>query len=423
MPRLRGIEISVAVQPESLILPEFPHPEASPVCLKSPDKASPSLRASRSSAFDIESTHIPKINPKVSVYIPSIPGTRFWIRYSVQRALEPPGCFFFKLFMNGRNVANWGADPGVTSGIITRALHEPSDRWNFKQGGILLRRTGIESRFFFFALATETITIADDGGLIEVQVFRARSRRRRTPNLSKHRNQDQYGIKSPSGGLVDRPEDMVYYDWVLDDPTYSPFASFQFHYRSWTYLCELNLISYNANSSTQVEDVLQLLKSRDRGLQMLDNQGLDALQRGGNDTVSMFRSVSRQGMTGKTSLRAHALFHASALLPYIEEEDEDDLDVDEDVEYAKATKISIQFESMGETTSGGHRPLPNLPRTERSRVLMDTSTRHSQSYEADNKLLPSVSRGITETLTEGPRSSEVSDSSNAHRDSHSTFKT
>jgi hypothetical protein len=48
--------------------------------------------------------------------------------------------------------------------------------------------------------------------------------------------------RSPSGGLLENPEDTTYYDWNLSDPKDSPFASFRFHYRSWTNLRQLNLV-------------------------------------------------------------------------------------------------------------------------------------------------------------------------------------
>ena len=47
---------------------------------------------------------------------------------------------------------------------------------------------------------------------------------------------------SPSGGLVDNPQDTTFYDWLLKDPKDSPFAQFRFHYRSWTNLKQLNLV-------------------------------------------------------------------------------------------------------------------------------------------------------------------------------------
>ena len=54
---------------------------------------------------------------------------------------------------------------------------------------------GTEERPFYFAEEYEERSAADDGGLIEVQVFRARGRKRRLANPEDFRNQEQYGIR------------------------------------------------------------------------------------------------------------------------------------------------------------------------------------------------------------------------------------
>ncbi|KAJ4013874.1 hypothetical protein NW752_005586 [Fusarium irregulare] len=143
--------------------------------------------------------------------------------------------------MNGRNVANCGAESGVDgSGCMTHSLCIPSDRWKYKEDGILHTRDGIEARRFCF-LPAENQSVAEEGGFIEAQVFRAKGRIRRLPVLEKHRNQETYGLGSPSGGLLDWPEDACYYDWILIDSKESPFVTFRFHYRTWSNLYQLSL--------------------------------------------------------------------------------------------------------------------------------------------------------------------------------------
>jgi hypothetical protein len=46
----------------------------------------------------------------------------------------------------------------------------------------------------------------------------------------------------PTGGLLDKPQNAKFYDWHLRDPKGTPFATFQFHYRSWNSLISLQLI-------------------------------------------------------------------------------------------------------------------------------------------------------------------------------------
>lgn len=122
-------------------------------------------------------------------------GSQFCINYSVVRTPEPACYVFFKLFINGRNITNWGINPAQqASGSVTRALYEPGERWQYEEDGIIYRKAGIESRTFHFAPEKATSSVADDGGLIEVQVFRAKGRRRRSPRLDQYRNQDRYGF-------------------------------------------------------------------------------------------------------------------------------------------------------------------------------------------------------------------------------------
>lgn len=48
--------------------------------------------------------------------------------------------------------------------------------------------------------------------------------------------------RMPTGGLLEKPQDAKFYDWHLRDPKERPFATFQFHYRSWDSLISLQLI-------------------------------------------------------------------------------------------------------------------------------------------------------------------------------------
>ncbi|PTD12782.1 hypothetical protein HYE67_009737 [Fusarium culmorum] len=214
MPSFQGIEVAIVTEPGSKKLPEFP--------LTNPQQ-------------------IEKSSPRISVYIPSEPGTHFGVHYTLTKVVKPPPYFYFKIFMNGRNAANCGANSLThASGSIVRSLCAPSDRWKYKEDGVLYIREGIEARCFGF-LPTGNISIAEEGGFIEVQVFRAKGRIRRLPVLEKHRGQETYGIGSPSGGLLDSPGEARYYDWILIDPKENPFVTFRFHYRTWSNLYQLSL--------------------------------------------------------------------------------------------------------------------------------------------------------------------------------------
>lgn len=192
MPCLRGIELSVIVQPDSLPLPEFPHPDASSIRVVSLGERG-QTEENESSPHGSDSARILKLASRASVYIPSTPGSQFWIQYRIHRSPEPSFYLFLKLFMNGRHITSCGISDAA-SGTISRALYEPSDRWHLKQNGTMLKRSGIESRSFCFSPGPDAAAAAEDGGVIEVQVFRAKSRRRCTPQLGPHRDQQQYGV-------------------------------------------------------------------------------------------------------------------------------------------------------------------------------------------------------------------------------------
>ncbi|KAI1436060.1 hypothetical protein GGR50DRAFT_686691 [Xylaria sp. CBS 124048] len=249
MPFFRGIEISVNASVEAKQITEYPHPDGSSVRLLrasmlpltcgrvfDPD-------ASSSSAENVDPTRLKKVNPRISVYIPSLPGEQFWIRYVVSQSPPPSRCIFFKMTMNGRHVSSWGirADK-CSTGVVARALYQPLDNWGDACGPNEPSCPGIETRSFHFTPALGEKSAAEDGGVIEIQVFRCKGRKRIALELDTYRNQDSYGITSLSGGLVDNPEDATYYNYYLIDAKDAPYATFCFHYRSMKYLEQLNLI-------------------------------------------------------------------------------------------------------------------------------------------------------------------------------------
>ncbi|KUI56778.1 hypothetical protein VP1G_04095 [Cytospora mali] len=247
MPSLRGIEVSVLAQLEAEELPEYPHPDGSSAYLRGLNDTAGDN--SPRAAPDVEPALLTRSNPTVAVYIPSLPGAQFWINYVVEREPTPPGHLFFKLYMNGRHITSWGINPRIkTKGQVEKALYEPSERWDHEENGTVIKQTGIEARYFHFVGGQQEKSVAEDGGLIEVQVFRAKGRKRRAAKLDQYRHQDKYGIAAPSGGLLENPQDVTFFDFHLIDPKDSPFASFRFHYRSWENLCQLNFIPRNDSS-------------------------------------------------------------------------------------------------------------------------------------------------------------------------------
>ncbi|KAI1447231.1 hypothetical protein F5Y02DRAFT_424901 [Annulohypoxylon stygium] len=250
MPSFRGIEMSIITTSDVRKLPEYPHPDGSSVRLmrvgtglndlRNGGRASP-LPFAVSSFSDADPTRQKKVNPRTSVYIPSSPGDQFRLRYFINQQTLPSRFIFFKMLINGHHTVSWGIDANSCSvGSVTRSLYEPSEKFSDKNGDPVV---GIEARYLRFMRDPERKSGDDDGGLIEVQVFRCRGRKRIAVVLDPcpNRNRDCHGIVSSSGGLVDDPQDASFYEYHLEDARDSPYATFCFHYRSMKHLKQLNI--------------------------------------------------------------------------------------------------------------------------------------------------------------------------------------
>jgi hypothetical protein len=124
-------------------------------------------------------------------------GARFFVRYNVIDAVAESKWYYFKLSMNGRHITSWGTNSRTRpSGQVMRAFFEPDEKYDYKEGKKIFKNPGTEQRSFFFTEEREGAGAADDGGLIEVQVFRARGRKRRAQHVEGFRDQSQWGIVS-----------------------------------------------------------------------------------------------------------------------------------------------------------------------------------------------------------------------------------
>ncbi|KAH6637025.1 hypothetical protein F5144DRAFT_486636 [Chaetomium tenue] len=165
MPCLRGIEVSLTTKPEDEQIPEYPHPEGTSARLLGVPSSCSNGQLSQ-----------PKAGPTVAVYIPvnTTPAT-------------PCKYIFFRLYMNARPIAAWGIDPTVRpKGKVVKSLWSPCRLYT--------DRIGFEGRNFVFLPGQEFKSVAEDGGLIEIQVFRAKERRVRAPKLEEFKFQENYGI-------------------------------------------------------------------------------------------------------------------------------------------------------------------------------------------------------------------------------------
>ena len=84
-------------------------------------------------------------------------------------------------------MVSWGIDPKLLSkGKVVKSFWEPGPIYN--------GQVGLEGRNFVFLPGQENTSVAEDGGLIEVQAFRAKKRRARAPRVEEFRYHQNYGI-------------------------------------------------------------------------------------------------------------------------------------------------------------------------------------------------------------------------------------
>lgn len=212
MPSCRGMTLSITSAGDSKVYPEFPHPETSQfpnigssTRPGSNAKAPSSLRSKGRPGNNV----LDSSNPYVSVYIPSLPGkhnvlpfkayepdslqgTRFVVLYSIDPPHTDGTNVFLKLFMNGRHVTSWGIDPRTMPvGRAMLGLFEANKKLKSKA----LIPNPAETKPFYFNDQKRDVSAAEDGGVIEVRVFRACGKRRRGAILDAFRGQDMFGIE------------------------------------------------------------------------------------------------------------------------------------------------------------------------------------------------------------------------------------
>jgi hypothetical protein len=99
-----------------------------------------------------------------------------------------PGCKYlqFKMFVNGRMMTTCGQDiTARPQGLISQTVWLPFGQYE--------QQTGFEGRQFMF-MSEDERSAAEDGGLIEIQVFRAEAANPLAPKVEEFRPLPNYGI-------------------------------------------------------------------------------------------------------------------------------------------------------------------------------------------------------------------------------------
>jgi hypothetical protein len=150
MPSYANISLSLISQYDALAIPEYKPPATD---LDDPFDSCPS-------------SLISPTRPLISVYIPTYPGSTFWIQYVVSPPHSPKSLYYFKLFLNGAHIVSWGC--GEKDGYEGRTMfglfHDPNGKY--------------ERRMLGFGLETRESKMRENN-FLEVRVYRAKGRRRR----------------------------------------------------------------------------------------------------------------------------------------------------------------------------------------------------------------------------------------------------
>lgn len=172
MPTYRSITIAVVSQLDIYNLPEYPPPSAPTDPFSSPP------------------TLINEERALVSVYIPTFPGSQFWISYSIAPPYPPKALYYFKLYLKGKCVVSWGCDEGHGyRGRTMFALYESGEN--------CMGESSLERRIFCFNTPEkkESLVPDDRSSLMEIKIYRAKARQRIRPPVEDFRH------------LVDREND------------------------------------------------------------------------------------------------------------------------------------------------------------------------------------------------------------------------
>jgi hypothetical protein len=122
--------------------------------------------------------HIDENSSTCSVYIPALPGSTFWIGYSVSPPVPAGHYFLFKMLINGAQVMSWSTSKEEGwKGKTMFGLFECPDEGDVKKR--------FEKRVLCFAPSNrkemgrnDTVDMFDETARVEIRVHRAKGRKR-----------------------------------------------------------------------------------------------------------------------------------------------------------------------------------------------------------------------------------------------------
>ncbi|POS86467.1 hypothetical protein EPUL_001320 [Erysiphe pulchra] len=187
MPVYRGIRIKILSQFDFQAYPEFLHPESSQFTYRSSNSRRVSgdcLLPSLSSESKADS--LLGRQSMASVYIQSIRGSHFWLRYKFEESSgDQTQIYYLKLVVNGKCMKSWSINARKEpEGQIKQALYLPSKSWSQVQEKSSWDSKRKKNEGSPYNEKTSSFPIRFNG-LIEVLISIVPDRKHRLPLLSK----------------------------------------------------------------------------------------------------------------------------------------------------------------------------------------------------------------------------------------------
>ncbi|KAJ4986201.1 hypothetical protein SVAN01_08354 [Stagonosporopsis vannaccii] len=256
MPTYRSINIALHSQFDIETLPEY-YPAALPLSpsLSTPPKqimASPPTPTPTALPTPIIPPLTDDATSTTSVHVPILPGSQFWLAYSVFPPVPEGHHFLFKLYVDGARVMSWatGKEQGWRGKMVFGLFEGEGGR-------------GVQRRVLCFG--------SDAGeGLLEVRVHRASGRRRveremqRVEELGLETGND--GLRLVNAGRAGPEQPKRFYRFKLIDPVDQPFATFRYYCHSWEQLRNMGLLNSEYYAESEGEE-LSIIEPGEEGVQ------------------------------------------------------------------------------------------------------------------------------------------------------------
>ncbi|CAO2653332.1 Nn.00g027430.m01.CDS01 [Neocucurbitaria sp. VM-36] len=199
-----------------------------------------------------------------SVYIPVLPGSTFWISYSVSPPVPDGHYFLFKLYINGAHIVSWSA--GREESWKGKTMFGLYERLEEEEG-----KMKVEKRVLCFTPPNKSdgkwndvTDVFDESACVMIKVHRANGRKRREREMEEYDKtqhaRDVKGVNLVNAGRAGAKHPKRFYKFSLIDPVDQPFATFRYYYRTWDQLQNLGLLDEEWNGDAGEDNDLSIIE-------------------------------------------------------------------------------------------------------------------------------------------------------------------